>query len=175
MGSHGYIHGYTGNGKGKTTAAVGLSVRAAGNGLRVLFCQFLKDTPTGELTSLQKLGIEVRRAGKVEGFTFSMTPEELGACRESHLAFLQEVQQAVKEAHYDLLVLDEAICAVSCGILEEKAVLQFLKNKPDSLEVVLTGRGISEKIAQCCDYLSEIAEKKHPYRQGIPARRGIEY
>lgn len=172
MAGKGLIHVYTGDGKGKTTASVGLAVRASGAGRKVVFAQFMKGMPTSEIAQLKALGITVIRTGTITKFVPHMTDEERAQCaREQTEGFEAAVGMA---ADIDVLVLDEMISAVTTGMVSEASLLEFLRNKPARLEVVLTGRDVPEPIAALADYLSEIRAVKHPYEQGIPARKGIE-
>ena len=144
----GLIHIYCGDGKGKTTAAIGLSVRAAGSGMRVLFVQFLKKAETSELNILTKLPqITVLRPSEDESWT---------------------------DTQADLLVLDEAIGAYNRGAIDRTKLLAFLKHKPESLEVEMTGRNPPGELIDLADYVSEIKKIKHPFDSGIRARTGIE-
>ena len=170
----GLIHIYCGEGKGKTTAAVGLSVRASGCGKRVVFAQFLKSRKSGERTSLALLpGVTLTEVPECVKFTFRMTEQEKLAAAELCGKQLEEAFRLAQGA--DLLVLDEAVGAVAKGLLEERTLLEYLRNKPKNLEVVLTGRNPSEELCEAADYISEIRKIKHPYDKGIPARRGIEF
>ena len=168
----GLIHLYAGDGKGKTTAAVGLAVRAEGNGLRVWFLQFMKGRTSGEISVLKQLpGCTVRR-GSCTKFSFQMTEEEKQAVKSEQDSLLQE---AVRQAgQTDLLVLDEVLSAVQTGLLSEEPLREFLKNKPAHLELVMTGRDPKSYMIEAADYYSEIVKKKHPFDQGITARKGIE-
>ena len=171
----GLVHIYCGDGKGKTTAAVGLTVRAHGFGLKVLFMQFLKDGNSSELNVLRTLeNIEILAAKPVKKFTFQMSEEELAATKEMSANQLQEAIDKVMSGNYDLLVLDEALGSIEAGVLDENLLLDFLDKKPEKLEVVITGRFPSEKMVEAADYVSRIEKVKHPYDQGIPARKGIE-
>ena len=159
----GLIHIYCGDGKGKTTAAVGLCVRACGCGKKVLLAQFLKDDSSGELVSLGLLpGFSRIPAPKRVKFTFQMNEEER---RES----------AAEAGACDLLVLDECFGALSTGMLNMEALLDFVEHKPPKLELILTGRNPPEEFMALADYVSEVRKVKHPYDVGTPARRGIEY
>ena len=172
MAVKGLIHVYTGDGKGKTTASVGLAVRASGAGKKVTFAQFMKGMPSSEIKQLAALGITVIKAGTITKFVPYMTEEERAQCvQEQTAGFEAAVGMA---ADIDMLVLDEIISAVTTGMLPEARLLEFLRNKPDRLEVVMTGRDVPEPIAALADYLSEIKAVKHPYDQGVPARKGIE-
>lgn len=173
---NGLTHVYTGNGKGKTTASVGLAVRAAGDSKKVLFVQFLKDQKTGELASLESLpGVTVRRAPALKKFSWDMTPEEKAEARTQNDAFLAEVIYKVKDNAYDLLVLDESLGASYAGLLDEGALLAFVQDKPEGLELVLTGRNPSEELVAAADYVTEMKKIKHPFDKGVKARRGVEY
>lgn len=173
----GIIHLYAGDGKGKTTAAVGLAVRAAGYGLRVMFIQFLKFGDSSELKILQNLpNVKVLSGMPTRKFTFVMNEEEKAETKawcESHL--VQGIS-AADENEIDLLILDEALGAISSGMLSEQVLLDFLKTKPENLEVVLTGRDPSQALIDIADYYSEIRAVKHPYnKEKLMARPGIEY
>lgn len=169
----GLIHIYTGTGKGKTTAALGLAVRASGRGNKVLWTSFLKDYDSGEF--LLGLPFEVFRGEPVTKFVFSMTEDEKKATREEHEARLKAIFDKAAAEKYDMIVLDETLGALAMGMLGEELVLELLAKKPAELEVVLTGRDPSEKMKDACDYLSEITAVKHPYEKGVPARIGVEW
>lgn len=172
----GLIHIYCGPGKGKTTAGVGLIVRAAGHGLRVLLVQFLKDGRSGELDSLRLLRDVRILAGQVTAnFTFAMNSEEKAATRSLHHDFFRQAADMARQGSIDLLVLDEVIGAINTGTLAQDVVLDFLRTKPDDLEVVLTGRDPSPQLLELADYISDIQCVRHPYQRGITAREGIEY
>lgn len=172
---YGLVHVYEGDGKGKTTAAVGLSVRCAGNGGCVLFTQFLKDGSSGEISVLKQMKqITVLPAERKFGFTFLMTEDEKKEASDYYTAYFEKITETVRKTHYDLLVLDEIIGACNTGMLEESLLLEFLDIRPEGLEVVLTGRDPSDSLRQCCDYDSEIKKKKHPFDNGTAARDGIE-
>ncbi|MDR2394792.1 MAG: cob(I)yrinic acid a,c-diamide adenosyltransferase [Treponema sp.] len=169
----GLIHLYIGDGKGKTTAAVGLSVRAVGRDKQVLFAQFLKTSITGELGSLEKLGVMVIRSTLVLGFTHQMDKEAKGRCRAEQGQILGRIREAL-EGEADLVVLDEVLDAVNTGMLDEEDLRSFVETKPPELELVLTGRNPPAWLLDAADYVSEIKKLKHPYDRGIPARVGIE-
>lgn len=168
----GLIHIYTGDGKGKTTAALGLALRAKGAGLTVLIAQFLKGRDTGELGPLRALGIPVIRSD-VEKFIPYMTPEEREECREGQQRCFTSVCR--EAASYDLVILDEIFAAVATGMIGKEQLLGLIRDKPASAELVLTGRDAPEDIVALADYVSEIRAVKHPYDRGLAARRGIEY
>ena len=175
MKNSGLVHLYCGDGKGKTTAAVGLAVRHSGRGGKVVFAQFLKDGTSGECRVLAKLGVTILAANPVGKFSFRMTEEEkaetaaaLGRTFDAATGF------AVRE-RATLLVLDEVCAAVNCGFLPEKTLTEFLESRPDSLEVVLTGRDPSENLQVHADYITEMKKRRHPFDEGVAAREGIEF
>lgn len=171
----GMIHLYCGDGKGKTTAAVGLSVRAAGAGKRVLFAQFLKDGSSSELNILRALqNVEVACCEQNFGFFKSMDGQTKAAARLAYTALLEETLQKSADG-VALLVLDEAVAACNHGLIEEARLLDFLHHKPEDLEVVLTGRDPSQRLLDAADYVTEMRKCKHPFERGIAARRGVEF
>ncbi len=171
----GLIHLYCGDGKGKTTAAVGLSVRAAGAGKRVLFAQFLKDGSSSELNILRALpNVEVACCEQNFGFFKSMDEQTKAAARQAYFALLEDVMRKSADG-VNLLVLDEAVAACNHGLIEETALLDFLRRRPETLEVVLTGRDPSQRLLDAADYVTEMRKCKHPFDRGIAARRGIEF
>lgn len=172
MAAKGLIHIYTGDGKGKTTASVGLAVRAFGAGKKVAFVQFMKGMPSSEIQPLETLGITVLKAGTITKFVPHMTDAERAQCAEEQRSGF-EAAVAMADS-LDMLVLDEMISAVTTGMLPEALLLEFLRGKPAKLEVVLTGRDVPASIAELADYLSDIKAVRHPYDKGIPARKGIE-
>lgn len=168
------IHIYTGNGKGKTTAAVGLAVRAAGRGRRVVFAQFLKSAASGELEPLARLGVIVIRSPLRTGFTFTMNEDEKAACRQEQRRLLAEADAALRREKAGLAVLDEALDAVSTGMLEAERLAGFLRALPANCEAALTGRPVPDWLAEMADYHSDIRKVKHPFDSGVTARDGIE-
>ena len=171
----GLIHIYCGEGKGKTTAAIGLAVRHAGFGGKVVLAQFLKDGTSSECRALSKLeNVTMLAANPCGKFSFQMTGEEKQQCSAAiGRTFAAATGFAVREGA-TLLVLDEVCAAVSCGFLPESEVLAFLDGKPDNLEVVLTGRNPSEALQARADYITEMVKRRHPFDKGIGARKGIE-
>lgn len=169
------IHVYCGDGKGKTTAALGLAIRFAGSGRRVYVLQFLKGTPSSELSILARLPeITVQRNTEDFGFSFAMTPEQKQKATAMHNQHLNEAVQACQTGEYGMLVLDEGIGALSAGLLDGVLLYDFLHTKPCGLEVVLTGRNPPDRLLELADYVSEIRKIKHPFDRGIPARAGVE-
>ena len=172
----GLIHLYYGEGKGKTTAASGLCLRAAGRGLRVLIAQFLKDGNSGEILAFQKSGLPV---DVIEGYSPSSD-----FCERAQAGlpvnttgveglFEEAVTRAVS-GDYDLLLLDELTWGFFYNVVREEDVLEFLKNKPLKLEVVMTGRKPPQALIEAADYVSEIRCVRHPFERGVAARKGIE-
>lgn len=173
MAQTGLIHIYYGDGKGKTTAAVGQAVRAAGYGYRVLVFQFLKNNTSSERKLLKQIeGITCMDGQFSEKFTFQMDEKEKQESRAYCRKMLKKIQEAAKD--YDVLFLDEAVCAVNVGFLEEEELLSFLNEKPEHLEVILTGHMLPEKLKDAADYVTEMKKIKHPFDKGIVARKGIE-
>ncbi len=170
----GKVHIYHGDGKGKTTCAIGLCIRAAGFGKEVVFAQFLKAKPSSEIKILESIdNIKVMRALKCDKFTFQMSEQEKKEATKSHNEMLCEIIKEY-EAKSILLVLDEIIGAVSLGFVSEELLCGFIKNN-NNCEIVLTGRGPSEHLIELADYVSEIKKIKHPYDKGLAAREGIEF
>lgn len=171
----GLIHLYCGDGKGKTTAALGLTIRAIGNDFRVIFVQFLKNQETGELAALNSLkGVTVIRGKEGSGFSFSMTEDEREKTRQLHTENLKAAIDLVHSGAYDMLVLDEIVGANRRNLIDQALLEDFVRNKPDNLELVMTGREPAQWMLDCADYVSEIKKVKHPFDRGIPARIGIE-
>ncbi len=171
----GLVHIYCGDGKGKTTAAVGLAVRCAGRGNKVLLVQFLKSRDSGELYSLAKLpDIELMRGKESKKFTFQMNSEEKHALLLEHNKMFEQVLAKIKTGSYALLILDEVIGAVNAKVFDINLLIEFLRNKPENLEVVMTGRNPAPELVEIADYVSEVRKVKHPMDIGIMAREGIE-
>jgi len=172
----GLIHIYTGDGKGKTTAALGLALRAAGRGKRVLFVQFLKGSQTGELLSLKKLpNVTVLRPENDYGFYFQLSDAQKAALCKEHERLLNAAFDAATLGTCDLLILDEVIPAYTLGALDRIKLLELVSHKPEELELVLTGRDAPEELLQYADYITEMRCIRHPYEKGLPAREGVEY
>lgn len=172
----GCLHIYCGDGKGKTTAAVGLAVRAAGCGGKVLMVRFLKTDDSGEVEGLSWIpGITVCPCRKTFGFFWSMTEEQKKEAAIYYQSLLEETWQQALNGQYDMLVLDEIMAACNNGLVAETRLMELLDTKPETLEVVLTGRNPSEALKERADYVSEIKKIKHPFDSGVPARKGIEY
>ena len=172
----GLIHIYCGDGKGKTSAATGLAVRAAGCGKQVLFARFLKNEESGELEILDRIPeIHVIHLERSYGFYRTLTEEEQAEVRQTYEALWHDIVRRAETDVYDVLVMDEFMAAYNYGLIGHDAAFAFLREKPVRLEVVLTGRDPDEALVELADYVSEIRKVKHPFDRGIRARRGIEY
>lgn len=173
----GKVHLYSGDGKGKTSAAVGLSVRARGHGLNVCFAQFLKSGRSAELRVLETIGVRVVSGQSVEKFSFKMTDEEKAGVRKENDERLDWLWQLANSGDIDVLVLDEAVgAAFGTGLLDAQKLLRFVREKPSHLELVLTGRDPSKELSEAVDYHTNLCLRRHPYvSEGLVARAGIEY
>lgn len=172
MDEPGYVHVYTGDGKGKTTAALGLALRAAGAGWRVFFAQFIKGMSYSELSALEPLfdSITIRQFGQAcfvdrepEKVDFDFAERGLGECRK-----------AAVSGEYKLVVLDEANVAVAFGLLPLDDLIALIDCKHSSVELVITGRWAHRRVIERADLVTEMQEIKHYYQQGVIARAGIE-
>lgn len=170
------IHIYYGDGKGKTTAAVGLAARAAGAGMRVLFVQFLKSGVSGERNVLEKIeNITLTPCPGSIPFTFQMEPEEFGHYRDGYGKLLEHCFSEQALSQYDMVVLDEVFSLIDCGMLDENTLRSLLETAPADQEIVVTGHNVSLSFIELCDYATEMKKISHPYDKGAAARRGIEY
>ncbi len=190
------VHVYCGNGKGKSTASVGLCARAAGNDIPVLLVQFLKNDTSGELKVLNNLSnVQIMHSDKFFGFTWNMTEVELKEQAEIFVRMLGKVEWWIDEKlqvvgkltgvgqNQDektgiklLVILDEIIPAIDCKLVEESVLFKMMdKYNMEDVEFVLTGRNPSEELKSRADYISCIEAVKHPYEKGIAARSGVEY
>lgn len=171
----GLVQVYTGDGKGKTTACVGLAVRAAGAGLRVAFVQFVKGgRRSSELAMLEQLGVRVERPAEASTGLLAIggiTDEDRRAAAEAWGI----AADTIASGAYDVVVLDEGCVALAHGLLDERALLDALDTRPSHVEVVLTGRGAPAALVERADLVTEMRAQKHPFDRGIPARFGIEY
>ncbi|HPJ75760.1 MAG TPA: cob(I)yrinic acid a,c-diamide adenosyltransferase [Clostridia bacterium] len=174
----GLIQIYTGDGKGKTTACVGAAIRACGHGMTVYFVQFQKGSDSGELKVLRKIdNINVNRICSFKKFYYYMNEEDKSLYAKEHKQAFRSVVETISKNpdKYDMLIMDELLGAVSIGVIDEDEVVEFLTNKPEHLEILLSGRNASDKIIQVSDYVSDIKCLKHPFEKNIAARQGIEY
>jgi len=171
----GLIHIYTGDGKGKTTAAVGISLRAKSRGLNTLFVQFFKEpNSSSEVALLRELGISTIIFDKVKSPFFNPDIDK-GSLRAEALKALNQLRQIFSENRFDLVVLDEFICLIMEEVLSEDEAIDFMRSRPENLEVVLTGQGATKKITDIADYVTFMQNIKHPYEKKTKARMGIEY
>ena len=170
------IHIYSGNGKGKKTAAVGLAVRAAGAGKRVLFCQFLKNGSSSEVSVLQKCkNITIRYCDACGKFTFDMNDAEKGIIKFAHNKLLNEIRELIRCESVDVVVMDEIFGAYNAMLIDKKEVCRLVSDCPKHMELILTGRSPAPIFRKHADYYSVIRAVRHPYHRGIKARKGIEY
>ncbi|MGM0113527.1 cob(I)yrinic acid a,c-diamide adenosyltransferase [Enterococcus sp. DIV0187] len=171
----GLIHIYCGNGKGKTTSGMGLCARAAGNGFRVLIYQFMKDNTTSERNVLNlSENITIVDGLDREKFSIALSDKERQERFDFYYSQFEKVTQQAEE-NFDVLFLDEILYTIQAGLLDEQPVLDYLKNKPENLEVILSGSMPSDEMIAIADYVSEIKKIKHPYDLGQQARKGIEF
>lgn len=171
----GLVHLYYGDGKGKTTTGMGLCARAAGFGYKVLIYQFMKDNKTCEREVLTLSENITLVAGlDKEKFSYALSEKERQERLDFYLSQFKKVTEMAEEG-CDVLFLDEIIYTIQVGLLQEEVLLEYLENKPEHLEIILTGNGPSENLIVAADYVSEIKKIKHPYDKGQPARKGIEF
>lgn len=171
--SNGYLQLYTGNGKGKTTAALGLTLRAAGAGLRIWFAQFIKSGCYSEIAALQRFGDTVSVHQYGDGAFIPHHPTHLQIAQAQ--AGLSETAAALRSGDYDVVILDEANAAVSVGLFSIQALLQALTERHAHTEAVVTGRDAHPQLLQLADLVTEMREVKHYYNDGCGARIGIEH
>ncbi len=171
----GLMHIYHGDGKGKTTAAIGLAVRAAGAGMRVSFVQFMKDGTSAELDVLKKIEkVEVYAIKNTFGFTWNMQDEDRIKLRMRNDREMRAMIKAVKEEIYQLLIVDEMMSAYQGGFVDKSSVHELVQLCKGTTELVFTGRNPAKELLSKADYITEMRNEKHPYERGISARTGIE-
>ncbi len=170
---HGLIIIHTGNGKGKTTAAIGAAFRAVGVGFKVKMIQFIKGSwDYGELFSAEKLeNFEIVPMG--EGFTWETKDRNRDA--EVALRTWEACREAIQRGEHDMLIFDEINNTIALGYLDVNLVVEALKAKPKDLHIILTGRNAAPELTEIADLVTEMREIKHPFKDGIHAQRGIEY
>ncbi len=168
----GYVQVYTGEGKGKTTAALGLALRAAGAGLKVYIGQFMKKRNYSELKSLQKFkdNIKTEQFGRQRFIGQKIMKEDKLLAQEG----LEKIKKIIQSGKYNLVILDEINVVLSYGLLSEDEVIEIIKAKPEAQEIVLTGRGASQRIMKLADLVTEMKQIKHYFSKGVKARVGIE-
>lgn len=172
----GLIQVYTGDGKGKTTAALGQGLRSCGRGLKVCMVQFLKGGDTGELHSVEKLHplFKIFRFEKERGFFWTLSDQEKHELKEDIDRGFEFIKKVAANNECDILIIDELLGVLSNGLLEVNEAVELLKTKPDTMEIIITGRNVPEEILEIADLVTEMKEIKHYFRSGIPAREGIE-
>ncbi len=168
----GYIHLYTGNGKGKTTAAIGQAIRAAGAGLSVYIAQFVKGMPYSELEILRQIpNITIQQFGLDCFIVNEPTQKDIEAAREG----LRQVKDIIESGSVDILILDEVCIALYYQLFPEAELLELLRNKPENMEIILTGRYAPSSLIDLADLVTDMKEIRHYFMRGIEARKGIEY
>lgn len=168
---------YCGDGKGKTTASVGLIIRARGHGINTVFMQFMKGDGSGEVSVLKSIeGVRVFHTPVFYGFVKNMTQEQKAEMLKEYDILIDRAEEEIKNAGEKrlVIVLDEVIHACNFGLVDEKRLCKIIDNAPENAEIVLTGRDPSEELTKRADYISEIKKIKHPFDKGITAREGIE-
>lgn len=168
----GYIHVYTGNGKGKTTAALGLALRAAGAGLNVYIAQFIKHGEYSEIKALNRLSdkITIEQFGRGRFIKGRPSEEDLAAARRG----LNQIKKILKAGKHAVVILDEASVAVSLNLFSENELLEIIDRRPDNVEIIITGREAGPRIIEAADLVTEMKEIKHYFKSGVEARVGIE-
>ncbi len=172
----GLVHIFCGDGKGKTTSAIGLGIRACGFGKHVMMIRFLKGNYSYELKILNKLkNFYILPCPKVINSTYSMTENQMQEASVLCTNMFLRAVSAVNNQECNVLILDEIFCAVNFQFLDNKLIIDLIKNKPHDLELVLTGQNPKPEVLELADYVSEIKKVEHPFETNVPARRGIEF
>lgn len=175
--NEGFVQIYTGNGKGKTTAAIGQGIRAYGNGLKVIMVQFLKSCKTGELNTVDELSdnFEIFRFEKRRGFVWTLSEEEkLEVKKEVKVAY-DFILDVIENCKCDMLIIDEIMGVLKNKFLSVEDVLELIRKKPKNMEIIMTGRNVPEEIIEKANLVTEMKEIKHYYKEGVPARKGVEF
>ena len=169
------LHIYCGFGKGKTTAAIGLAVRGAGAGMRVRFVQFMKGADTSELSVLENIpGLEIRRCDRDYGFYKNMSEADKSEITRCHNTLL-EFAFGMDNTASNMIILDEFCSAYGHGLMDTALAKQLVLENKDSAEIIITGRNPAYEFISAADYISEIRCIRHPYDQGVSARKGVEF
>jgi len=168
----GYIQIYTGDGKGKTTAALGLALRAAGAGLKVYIAQFIKSGDYSEIKALARFAerITVEQFGRGRFIKGKPAPEDVAAARKG----LQAIRNALDSGDYQVVIMEEGNVAAACGLLAVDEILDLMAGKPENVELVITGRSADSRVIETADLVTEMKAVKHYYEAGVAARVGIE-
>lgn len=170
------IHIYYGNGKGKTTAATGLAIRAAGTGMKVQVVRFMKTDNSGEVKVMQQVeNITVEPCTRSFGFTFQMTEEQKQEAKAYYTELLRKTIAPENIEKYDMIVMDEANIVYHYEFIERDELMNFLREYGEKKEIVITGAFPQDDLIEVADYVTEIKKVKHPYDKGVKARRGIEF
>jgi cob(I)alamin adenosyltransferase len=172
----GLIHIYTGDGKGKTSAAIGLCIRALGAGLKVIFVQFLKSVNSSELNILEKISANliIKRYNSQKKFIWNMNDNEIEILKKETNEGYEYIKNIIENNLCDMLILDEFIWVLNKNFIKSDEFYELINIKPESMEIILTGREAKEELINIADYVSEMKKIKHPYDKGIEARKGIE-
>jgi cob(I)alamin adenosyltransferase len=176
----GYVQLYTGNGKGKTTAALGLALRAAGAGLKIIIIQFMKGQHYCELYSIREMSTVERMSGKIEieqyGSTEFCKIDDKNFNEHIHLAqnALVRAKEVIVNKEFDIVILDEIVTGFLFKLFSLEEIIDLIDLKPETMELILTGRGAPNELIQICDLVTEMKEVKHYFSKGVLARRGIE-
>ncbi|ENZ01908.1 cob(I)yrinic acid a,c-diamide adenosyltransferase [Clostridium thermobutyricum] len=173
----GLVQIYTGNGKGKTTAAIGQGIRAYGNGLKVKMLQFLKGGYTGELKTIEELGenFKIYRFETKKDFVWNLNEEQIELLKKEIRMGYNFILERLEKNDTDVLIIDEIMGVLKNKFLTEEEVLYIIENKPENMEIIMTGRNVPDKIAEKADLVTEMKMIKHYYEKGIPSRKGIEF
>lgn len=168
----GYVQVYTGDGKGKTTAVLGLSIRAAGAGFKVFIAQFIKNGDFSEIKALKRFSdlITVEQFGSGCFVRGKPTPEDIECARKG----IEKIKSIVSSGNYKMIILDEANVAVKLGLFPVEDILSIMADKPEEVEIVITGRNADQRIIEKSDLVTEMKEIKHYFQKGVKARVGIE-
>ena len=168
----GYVQVYTGNGKGKTTAALGLAVRAAGAGLKVFIGQFLKSGDYSEIKALKRFEdlIVIRQFGKGRFVKNSVSQEDITAAQKG----LEEIKSIISSEKFDMVIIEEGNVVVDLKVISVSDLIEIIDSKPEQMELVITGRNADPSVVQKADLVTEMKDIKHYYQKGVQARIGIE-
>ncbi|MFL0194688.1 cob(I)yrinic acid a,c-diamide adenosyltransferase [Clostridium sp. WILCCON 0269] len=173
----GFVQVYTGNGKGKTTAALGLALRAVGNNLKVYMVEFLKTSKSGEIESAKKLesNFKIYRFEKKKGFFWTLNDEEKEELKKEVEKAYEFCLKTLENNDCDILIMDEVMGTLSNRLLSVEKIIKLIDKKPDNMELVFTGRNVPKEILERADLVTEMKDIKHYMDKGVPAREGIEY
>lgn len=171
----GLTHIICGDGKGKTTSAVGCALRAKGSGMKVVFISLMKDGTSGENELMKNAGITLLHCDKYYGFTFEMTDQEKAELVKCHNELLTKALELAQSGEAEMLVIDEFFCAYEYDLLDKTLADRIVFEKPYETELVLTGHNVEQNFIDAADYVSRVENEKHPFEKGVLARKGIEY